>query len=224
MSERWAPVPGWEGWYLVSDAGRVMRRGRSGGVDGGRLLKIIRNSLGYATVHLRDAPRQKVVAVHRLVMLAFGGPAPAGWHVHHRDANRMNSRLDNLEWLAPAEHMATRRLPRGSESPASKLTEQQVAEIRALRGTVPQRELARRYGVTQAAVKQVQLGRHWQHTLEGEAPQPKPLWPKLSEDQVREIRTLVGTGLSQSAVARRFGVNSGTVSRIVRREIRGHVG
>ena len=41
--------------------------------------------------------------------------------------------------------------------------------------------------------------------------------PRLTEDQVREIRALYKTGLSQGAIARRFGLSQPSVHAIVRR-------
>jgi hypothetical protein len=54
-------------------------------------------------------------------------------------------------------------LRRGSVHHAAKLTEAQVLEIRALRGVVTQKELARRFGIAQAVVSAIQLGKTWAH-------------------------------------------------------------
>ena len=44
--------------------------------------------------------------VHRVVMLAFKGPPPneKAWQVHHKDGNRANNRLDNLEYVTPRQN------------------------------------------------------------------------------------------------------------------------
>ena len=46
-------------------------------------------------------------AVHRVVMLAFNGPPPSeqAWQVHHKDGDRANNRLDNLEYVTPRQNM-----------------------------------------------------------------------------------------------------------------------
>ena len=45
--------------------------------------------------------------VHRLVILAFQGPPPDGltWQVHHKDADKANNRLDNLEYVTQSQNM-----------------------------------------------------------------------------------------------------------------------
>ena len=54
---------------------------------------------------------------------------------------------------------------RGTEQPNSKLTEDDVREIRRLRGEVSQNSLAERFGVSQQQVKQIQLRKAWRHVL-----------------------------------------------------------
>ena len=46
--------------------------------------------------------------VHRLVKMSFDGPPPHKdmWQVHHRDRNRANNRLDNLEYVSAAQNLA----------------------------------------------------------------------------------------------------------------------
>ena len=45
--------------------------------------------------------------VHRVVMLAFNGPPPneQAWQVHHKDGDRANNRLDNLEYMTPRQNV-----------------------------------------------------------------------------------------------------------------------
>jgi hypothetical protein len=68
--------------------------------------------------------------VHRLVTVTFLGPAPDGYEVNHRDGHKRNNALDNLEYLTPEEN---RRHARQLGLFKSKLSQQQVREIRLLR-------------------------------------------------------------------------------------------
>ena len=45
--------------------------------------------------------------VHRVVMLTFNGPPPSeqAWQVHHKDGDRKNNRLDNLEYVTPSQNL-----------------------------------------------------------------------------------------------------------------------
>ena len=102
-------MPGF-GAYQVSNLGRVR------GVRNRPLLLQWRcgaNNCLYRAVRMRDPlGRQKLIAVHRLMWLAFRGPVPHRQLLHHRDGNRDNNALGNLTALPPAQHMALHNIPR----------------------------------------------------------------------------------------------------------------
>ena len=112
MTETWKPVPGFEGRYEVSDAGRVasvpfmQRHVLRNGKEAFRLTKrrvLAQQSInsGYLIVHLHLNNVRKACTVHRLVARAFLGEPPNGTEdVNHEDTNKQNNRLTNLEWLA----------------------------------------------------------------------------------------------------------------------------
>lgn len=98
--EEWRDVPGYEGLYRVSNAGRVIsfgRRGRRDPAAGGRIL-VAHSNGGYPAVTLCREGRSRGQMVHRLVLLAFVGPPEPGQEACHYDGNRGNSRLENLRW------------------------------------------------------------------------------------------------------------------------------
>jgi hypothetical protein len=113
MSERWLPVVGWEGYYEVSDMGRVrsvdrtiIRSGRQSG-DGrwfyrGKVLSPGINRLGYPLVALSRSSNITSKKVHRLVLEAFVGPCPDGMEACHNDGVRSNAKLTNLRWDTPS--------------------------------------------------------------------------------------------------------------------------
>lgn len=103
--ETWRPVPFFEGYYEISDCGRVRRMARGSGTRPGRLVKLHVDKRGYqyfcASVH-------KVVtrlSVHRSAAWAFLGP-PAGGkiEVNHKDGDKTNNKIGNLEWCSRAEN------------------------------------------------------------------------------------------------------------------------
>lgn len=128
MTERWRVIPGWPD-YEVSDMGRVRSLPRSmvraNGRPYNKAARIMRGSIGmpdgYPVVTLspKGTNRHAVLKIHRLVLLAFVGPAPEGMVTCHNDGNPTNNRLDNLRWDTPSANMVD-RVKHGTDPEARK--------------------------------------------------------------------------------------------------------
>lgn len=100
--EKWLPVVGYEGLYAVSDLGRVRSFHKR---RAGRLMKISTNKVsGYATVALSRSGSAKHWTVHTLVLEAFDRPRPEGMECRHRNGDRADPALTNLEWGTSGEN------------------------------------------------------------------------------------------------------------------------
>jgi len=107
--ERWLPFVGFEASHEISDLGRV----RSTAF--GRILKIHHRRGGYLTLHMSARGKQKTAMIHQAVMAAFVGPPPAGYQVNHKNADKHDARLSNLEYVTPSENqLHADRLGRGA--------------------------------------------------------------------------------------------------------------
>lgn len=116
VSERWADVVGYEGRYRVSSAGNVLSVGHSVVDSAGRTRvfpdKILSLCYGknpkyaYAHVSLNNPDgTQKRVRVHRLVAEAFI-PNPNNLpQVNHKDGNKANNNVENLEWCTIRDNL-----------------------------------------------------------------------------------------------------------------------
>lgn len=108
MAEVWKPVVGYEGLYEVSSLGRVRSIphdvpcvcGRRT-VPGRVLCPSKSKTTQYMSVCLSDGNRKKTYLVHRLVALAFL-PNPNKYPaINHKDENKENNCVSNLEWCTP---------------------------------------------------------------------------------------------------------------------------
>ena len=94
MTEIWCPINGYGGLYEVSDQGRV----KSIGYGKERILRPGRNGRGYLKVGLHRNGECKWYDMHRLVAQAFI-PNPQNLpEVNHKDENKTNNSVQNLEW------------------------------------------------------------------------------------------------------------------------------
>lgn len=160
--EEWRDIPGFEGRYQVSDAGRVRSRSR--------VLAPFRHRDGYLQVKLCSRGEESTRFVHRLVCQAFNGDAK-GREVNHKDGDKTNNIRTNLHWTDRSgnmKHAATTGLLNlpdnsGERNGMSVLTETEVRRIKELRGTATQKELAILFGVSRRAVGMILSGERWGH-------------------------------------------------------------
>lgn len=115
MLEEWRPITGWEGLYEVSHRGRVRSVGKGKGRrPPGRVLCQRYNRDGYLRVRLTRNRQEWNPYVHALVLAAFVGPRPIGHDIDHKNGDRGDNRLENLEYVTTAVNVlrsyARRRL------------------------------------------------------------------------------------------------------------------
>src|SRR3990167_1365701 len=146
-------IKGWEGKYAITRIGKVWARpriiiqsGRWGGIIERKwkghwiATHSTKNNDWYYSVALAKKNR-KGYKIHRLVAEAFI-PNPLNLpEVNHKNGNKGDNRIENLEWCTRAENlahgrivspMANRKIKRGTQSPHAKLTEAKVLEIRKI--------------------------------------------------------------------------------------------
>lgn len=115
--ETWKAVKGYEGLYEVSDEGRVRSVAR-----GNRVLRPQERRHGYLAVCLYGRGGNtngfRQISVHRLVAEAFLENPNGYTDVNHKDENKQNNRLDNLEWC---DHKYNTNYGNAQEKRASKV-------------------------------------------------------------------------------------------------------
>ena len=102
MKEIWKPIVGYEGFYLVSNLGRVRSLPRNG--TSGKKLKLITDRDGYKIVCLMMLGKRANKKVHRLVAESFISNPTRKPCVNHIDNDRGNNFIVNLEWVSIAEN------------------------------------------------------------------------------------------------------------------------
>ncbi len=181
-TERWLPVPRFEGMYEVSNQGRVRSldrtttsRNRWGPIVKnlrGKILAQQTDNYGYLVVTLYNNGRFRPYRVHRLVGDAFLGTRPSGMDTLHGLEGRSINAVRNLRYGTRAEnerdkirdgtfrHGADGRA--GEESPHHKLTWAIVREIRRRHATGERNcDLAREFEANPATISAIANNRQW---------------------------------------------------------------
>jgi hypothetical protein len=119
MEEIWKDIKGWEGLYQVSNLGRVKRLKDSFYVVdkkqkreyyktiNEKIIKQHIGDVGYMELQLTN-PHKKVknmIRTHILIANAFINPIKNKYCVNHKDGNKLNNLIDNLEWCTQEENI-----------------------------------------------------------------------------------------------------------------------
>ncbi|QIW89796.1 HNH endonuclease [Bacillus phage Izhevsk] len=106
--EVWIGITGFKSLYEVSNLGRVRsldRIGSNGRLYKGQIKKLNDNGKGYFQVNLKVNGKQTNKYVHRLVAEAFIPNTENKPEVNHKDGNKGNNNIDNLEWSTRIENV-----------------------------------------------------------------------------------------------------------------------
>lgn len=118
VDERWLPIPGFEGYYEVSDYGQVRSVDRRviGPIRPGQRRthkgRVLRDYSTTPADRLSDRRMvtlcvdggRRYMQVHALVMLAFVGPRPAGMQICHGNGDGTDNRLSNLRYGSASDN------------------------------------------------------------------------------------------------------------------------
>lgn len=111
--EIWRDIPGYEGRYMASTFGRIRSldmviptKGGSSRVSKGRLLKNYITK-DYYSVRLYNGNEKKGNAyhVHTLVAITFIPRIDGCDQINHKDENKLNNRVENLEWCTSSYNL-----------------------------------------------------------------------------------------------------------------------
>lgn len=173
--EVWKDIIGYEGYYQVSNRGSVRSLDREVPLVSattspylkkrkGKKLSLCPTANGYYTVGLYKNNKGVHHSVHRLVAKHF--LSETAETVNHKNGDKTNNCVENLEWCSQRENTIHRSKvlgkARGQKQHLSKLTEGQVLEVSSrLRVGESVRGLAREYGVSASSIHSIKTGESW---------------------------------------------------------------
>lgn len=174
IEETWKPIVGYEGLYEISSLGSIRALRRSGRYRGrwgeavmnfpakNMIASTSRSGYKYLCLKKPDEPAVKFL-LHRLVMAAFVGPPPNGEQVNHRDGDKSNNAVSNLEYCTPCQNVrhCIDVLGKKRGESMSKLKESDVVAIRSDSRLL--REIAADYGITLQAIWYIKKRKSWSH-------------------------------------------------------------
>lgn len=178
--EIWKEIKGYEGYYEVSSFGNIRSMNRvvnhaKGGVMRikQKNIKLNNHSSGYKIVSLSKDGIVKTNLVHRLVALTFITNTDSKPEINHKDLDKKNNSISNLEWVTSKENkdhfainsqiLQIEKFCKGEKHPKSKITEKQAFDIKYNSGHLKLRELREIYGLSLMALSHIRNGTNWAH-------------------------------------------------------------
>lgn len=176
MIEEWRPAVGFEGYYEVSDQGRIRSLDRTVEVRGrwglerrtyaGKILRQHKaGTARYLGVCLCAQSKLTTHLVHDVVLRAFVGPPAADEEARHLNCENYDNRAENLAWgsrhLNREDSRRHGKLALGERIAQHKLTAADVLAVRAAAGRHD--DIANKFGVSRTQVSRIKRGENWAH-------------------------------------------------------------
>lgn len=169
-------IKGREVFYRISSFGRLTSlcksvRGKARNRRKEKVLKPHRNSYtgyyAYVFSSWGNGEKDKRENIHRLVALHFIPNPDCLPEVNHKDGDKLNNRVDNLEWVTREQNIqhgfinGLIKTPKGEAAHNSKLTEKIVLEI--FNSKIGPRKLSRDTGIPYSCIAGIRNGNTWNH-------------------------------------------------------------
>lgn len=174
----WKRIPKYDD-YEISNKGKIRRAIKGYNKPAKFVLKWDIGRDGYAQVTLSKKGQLFRTKIHRLVLLTFFGPCPKNMECNHKDGNKLNNCIENLEWVTKKEqvkHAIENGLRHyvGEKGINSKLKEGEVWLIRKIINsdyykkqgythtrTLSLKKVAKMFKMSESTIKHIKHNRNW---------------------------------------------------------------
>jgi hypothetical protein len=177
MNEIWKDIKGYEGFYQISNLGRIKSleryrkyRGNFKAIVRERILKLKVDKEGYSHVSLSKRGDVKFFKVARLVAQAFIINCNNYPQVNHIDGNKSNDLVSNLEWVTASQNCQHAydiglSIPQiGEKHSQVKLNKEKIKDIRFLHKLgLKDKDIAKIYYISRRHVNDIVNRKTWMH-------------------------------------------------------------
>lgn len=182
-------------------------------------LKPVLASSGYLTYSPSVTKGLLSPTVHRILAYCYLGAFDQGMVVNHKDGNKLNNSLDNLEVVTysqntrHAREMGLFRHIPSEENPMARLTVEQIEQIHGMfHAGSTNDEVALAYGIHPRYVSLIRHGKRWPEQYNKNGPFPNSQKAHTNEQKYLRFLELADSH-SNAAIARFLELNASTVSR-----------
>lgn len=199
--------------YCITSKGRVYS------LKSKRFLNLQYNDNGYTCVTLRIDGKTKTLRVHRLVALTYLKDTYfEGAHVNHKDGDKTNNCVDNLEWVNRSENMLHAYSKGLVVSKPHKITDEEVHLIcQFLEQGSRITDVAKMFNVDRDQIYRIISGTAYNYISFEYNLQSVPKQQKISPEKVMEVCELLVKGEAVRAISEQTGIHVSSVKAIKQR-------
>ena len=206
MIEEWKK---YDDRYSVSSFGRVRNDITNHILKGHRITK------GYLTVEMSRGRKEKrkIPLIHTLVAELFIGPKSLGMQVNHKNGNKEDNRVVNLEYVTASENMR-HSIKNGF---SNTLVKPEIVLLIVDFGNtyLHPSQICKFVGVSKGTIGKILRGEAYSEVT-GLLKGTIPPWERRLIEIAKKVRELKKSGINQNNISRILGVNYVTVSDICR--------
>lgn len=157
-------IPGYEKSYVITSTGVVFSMHRNW-----KWMSTRKSNSGYEMVKLYGGEKPKLCTVHRLVALTFLANPLNKPFVNHKDGDKFNNDVDNLEWATVSENLQHAYMTglmshKGSKNSMAKLKESDINPIRRrIKAGDLFKHIAMDYSVHYSVISGIAYDKIWEH-------------------------------------------------------------
>lgn len=168
------PCPIFPDRYLINRYGQVYS------LHSKKLISQRLDRYGYVRCNLYRDGEHVTITIHRLVALAFI-PNPDNLpEINHKDGNKLNNHVDNLEWVTTSENqkhaysIGLSKPKLGEQNPTAKYTKEDVVKVcELLKNGFGNAQIAKITGYSLSFIEKIKYGECWTHITSKYGIQPK---------------------------------------------------
>jgi len=154
-------IEGFNNMYSIDKNGTVLSY-----QNGCKIIKSHLNNKGYLKVRLQNNSKDKTITIHRLIALHFIPNPENKKTVNHKDGNKLNNSIENLEWATQGEQISHAyklklRDSSGSKNPNTRFTEDDIIKMRS--GAYSNKELVSMYKCRLSTLLNILNYKNWKN-------------------------------------------------------------